>query len=533
MQLPRSKFRAALAFAPVACLLVGVLFFQHKGWARFTGEVNALSLNLERPDGLIVTQSLSRLPRDLLKIPLLKDLLTDDLVFYYEHNEGYLSLSGSLRRISFEHDLQWNDRLLETVLDAPAEVAFWRDGKNTAEYTLIAMTRNNLAKVLQQAAMAALKDPQLTLATHLTVDGEVIPVLALSYGRDRNLLVAAHGDRMVVLSHPDMLLSEPDKASPAAAAVVVRLLSSKGDAHQVYQRALEVPATPVVHEVVVSTDFLSFGYQHFFPGLAALRFEFNQEAWTMHARLATPGASALAVPAALTALPTRPAACAALPVDWQRLSVLSAPAGKMPQPPRFAGPVAACWYAGAELDTPVFAAELAQAPDGASDKALEAVFRWAVSGKDAKPEAQPADTHLWQRRSQTLHAPAQKGGGHYYLTSLARKNRFVVFSPDAALVRRSLSTIDHRYPSVADGLPPDPVGTTVAVLTPKVLGMLSFEAITGVLQQASLRDAANTQLSTRIKSLDRYPAYQLTVAAAPEQTGNWHAVRWTPLPERP
>ena len=41
----------------------------------------ALDINLARPDVFVDSTRLSALPRDMLKVPVLKDVLTEDFVF--------------------------------------------------------------------------------------------------------------------------------------------------------------------------------------------------------------------------------------------------------------------------------------------------------------------------------------------------------------------------------------------------------------------------------------------------------------------
>jgi uncharacterized protein YfaA (DUF2138 family) len=527
------KPRHLLAWVSIAAVLVAAGAFHMTGWAKYAGPVGHLRLDLAKPDGLIVTKSLSKLPRDLLRVPLLKDLLTRDLAFYYEHNEDRLSLSGSLRRISFENDLQWNDRLLEHMMDEPAELAFWRNAKNSAEYTLVAMTRNSLAKIVQQAAAVALKDRQLSIAAQIKVDGESVPVFALGYGRDRTVLIASKGDRLVALSHPGMLLSGADQTDAGAEAVLAKLLSSAPEAQQIYRRALSLPDSEAEHRVVASARFLSLGYQHFFPDLEALRLDFAGGEWSMQAKIAADAAALFPATNVLSALPARPAACAALPVDWKKFAAFAAKSGKMPAPPPFTGPVAACWYAGWKPNTPLFAAELAADADGKSDAALKDAFAFAIAGSDEAAADAGKDAVVLQRRAKAARAPEQPGGEHYFLTTLARHGRFVLFSPDAKLVRQGLDTVERRYPSVADSLPKDATGATVMVLTPKALSELAMDATLGVLEQQSLNDAVRTQLAPRLKAIEKYPAYRVSMLPAANSAGTWQPVRWEALAAQP
>ncbi len=79
--------------------------------------------DLKRPDALIESASLSQLPKAVLEVPLLRDVLTEDFVFYYENNADRLGLTGTLRRIVYEHDLTLKDSVIEELLDQPAQVA--------------------------------------------------------------------------------------------------------------------------------------------------------------------------------------------------------------------------------------------------------------------------------------------------------------------------------------------------------------------------------------------------------------------------
>lgn len=119
----------------VACLSL----YRSVGWAVYAGPVKSVVLDLSRPDVLIRTRKLSSLPRDLLKVPIARDLLTEDFVFYYEGHPDRLGIKGSLRRIAYEHQLQWRDEVLQWVFDQPADIALWRAGDGTLKHWLISI----------------------------------------------------------------------------------------------------------------------------------------------------------------------------------------------------------------------------------------------------------------------------------------------------------------------------------------------------------------------------------------------------------
>ena len=197
----------------VVALILGLVLQQRLAWSRFEGKVSRLALDLARPDALIVSTSLARLPRDILQTPMLREVLKEDFVFYYEHNEDRLSLVGSLRRLAYEHERRWQDRLIELALGAPAELALWRDAKGALRHYLLVMERGVLAKWVQEAATLVLKDSQLKLAAELTLEDDAVPVLALSYGRERGLLLGRKILQILPISF-DFLAAQPVERVP-------------------------------------------------------------------------------------------------------------------------------------------------------------------------------------------------------------------------------------------------------------------------------------------------------------------------------
>ena len=131
---------------------------------RDLAEHSGLALDLTRPDALIESDSLAQLPRDLLRMPLLRDVLTEDLVFYYESNADRLGIAGALRRIVYEHELTLRDSLIEELLDQPAEVALWRGRDGKLGHILLRIERGSLARLLQPLAEVAASDTQLSVA---------------------------------------------------------------------------------------------------------------------------------------------------------------------------------------------------------------------------------------------------------------------------------------------------------------------------------------------------------------------------------
>src|SRR5580698_2101790 len=141
MRLPESRPLRIALFSVVALVIVIAGFLGESAWRhrqRLSAPIPATLLDiapigLARPDAMIVSSRLRDLPRDLLNVPLLKSVLTEDFVFYYEEHDTVLGLKGTLRRIAYEHKLSIGDEVVALALEQPADVAFWRgaDGKLT------------------------------------------------------------------------------------------------------------------------------------------------------------------------------------------------------------------------------------------------------------------------------------------------------------------------------------------------------------------------------------------------------------------
>ncbi len=554
-----------LVFSALVLVVIAVVAAVLLMPRRFDGTVNALQLDLSRPDALIRTRSLSRLPADLLRVPLARDVLTEEFVGYYESNDRRLALSGTLRRLAFEHSLSFPERVLESVFDEPAEVALWRGGDGSLKYFAVAMTRNAVAKALQLALPVVPKgDVQLSSAG--TLLGTDVPVLVLEYGYRHRLLLLARGDRVVVLSDPGMLLGEAqDQESEAAegdrkdvalpqdgqaAKLVARLLDAGAQQSSPFAGhfALAAAGADEVHQLVVGAATLSFGYNTFAPGFDALAFSFDDKGnWRTAALLdgAALPAGGLDGAALWPAIPHGASLCALLPVDWPRLAPLAAglqgadkaategankAAGTVSD--LFAGPAAVCWYGESRLYTPLFVAGLKTAAGEAEDARLAALFDAAVG--NAKEKSMPLETsrredgsRLWRRQVKTPFGSG-KDDERALAPSMAVNGRVVMFSPDPVLVDKGLDVAGKLYPALSDSLPDG--ARTLAVVDPAPLAALLRKETFSALprgEETVLRNAADAHLLPRLEALAKYPALRLVRGSdAPGQARAWHAVTW-------
>ncbi len=508
----------------------------------------------------------------MIRVPLLHALLTRDFVDYYESNAARLSAEGAVRRLAFEHDLDWRDELIKRVFDEPSRVLLWRSPDGRLGYWVMTMHRNGLAKLMQALGNVAAGDTQLSQAA--TLSGGV-PVYALKLAVGHTLLFAAKGERLVVMSEPGILLDADGKTIGDRASALAKMLDDGGaDALHTY-RLDDTPAEVSGHRLIVSVNYLSFGYQAFFSGVNALRFDFAGSGKSADQADAsgTWSTAALIDPAHLPqhwdsadlwrALPANAAACASLPVNWSDAADLFDKLGDGEKTASqivrdsFAGPAGVCWYAKSTLVAPVFVARLK--PQAVQDpaqlaaikSALAGVFSDAIGAYEAKAgnEAgyrrlavqtrEPSTgVTLWTRPVSARSGTAQSAGSpyaaqlsapRYFPVTLALAHGYVVFSPDARLVDDTLAVLDKRYPALADTLAPQRLSTTVLAATPSTAAALVEREAGRALpadQEAIFRNAARTHLLPKLHAVASYPPLALSLPDSLPSSLGWVPVQW-------
>ncbi len=534
----RTFIIAALVVATIAS---AIAYQRSAKWKPYSYPGTRLMADLGKPDALIRSSSLSSLPKDLLKVPMARDVFTEDLVFYYENNEDRLSFKGAVKRIAYEHQLAWTDRILASALDEPAEVAMWRDGRGALRHFAIVMRRNLLTKLMQQAGTVAMSDAQLKRAGKLTLAKGEADIFALELNPRRTLLIVSYGDRVAVLSDPGLLYGKENAIAPEARTAVAAWLENDGALSRGFALEPAAKATGATHTLVIGAPVLTLGYTAFFPGFKGLRFDFNTStanAWSTQIWLddKAPRTRNIGDVALWRAVPANPAACLLLPVDWKAAQAVVTEADKQPQLPdakslaALDGSAVACWYADSSLYAPVFIGRITkELPD--RNQAIAALATWAMRRPGAVGEyrktpaksptgKKPAkdDTLLW--RAQSGEALQLKGP-----PSVAARGSYVVFSPDGDLVDQVLDTIARVNPSVADQMPTS--DATLALLTPRPLSSMTEREAMGALSgpgDASQLAAVRTHLPARMAALATHPAYRLDLAG--KNAGGWQRVEW-------
>lgn len=525
-------------------------------WKEYRATPTSLQVNLNHADAMIRTSSLSKLPHDLLTVPIAKDVLTEDLAFYYEQHEDRMGAIGAVKRIAYEHDLQWTDRIVASILDEPAEIGLWRDGKGALRHYAIIVERNMLTRVAQEALEIAAKDSQLKLAGEIdTIQGKA-KLFALEVNPRRTFLIASVGKRMVVMSDPGMLFDGDKHINGEAGRALAQWLEQPGVLSRQfmlnqYADPTEKETAKPRHTLAVGAPTLAMGYGDFITGFNGLRFDFG-DTWSTHAWIdqRTLPKSGLGDPALWTVAPANPSACVVLPLDWKLARSVLALADNQPQLPTLksgASPTAAlegsalaCWYGESRLYSPVFIARLSTK---LADRktVLETLAQWAIAGEvkedgaAAKNGRKPvADRLVWRAQADTDSKTSAKAARKNPLqkplvVAVGASGSYVVFSPDGDLVDLVLDTLAHKNPSVADQLPTDV--NTLALMTPRRMApMLERESLDAlnVAGDSNLLAIAQTHLPPRMKAFANYPPYRLQLAAGTTKSGNiaWQRVDW-------
>ncbi|MDR2925771.1 MAG: DUF2138 family protein [Azoarcus sp.] len=506
----------------------------------FSGPIAKRAPNIFLPDALIRSHSLSKLPPDLLRMPLARDVLTEDFVAYYEQNENRMSFSGTLRRIAFEHKLDFPEKLLESVLNEPAEVALWRDDAGRLKDFVIVLSRNPLTRIIQALLSPAVYATDMQLFSAGKLDGTDVEMLVLSYGSGHHLLLLSKGDRIVALSNPGMLLSEGNSQSAKAAEIIRELLDDEEPISPFAQHfLLEEPLGEKTHDLTLGTRAFALNYDIFMPGLAALSLSFDdQGAWQSAALLdgdhwQDDGESLWA------ALPHGAGLCAALPADWEEMApALRKLNARQPQQQTtakeftssFAGPAGVCWYKEAKLYAPLFAARLTE---DANKEKVEEFFDLAaraIKAKEGGTSTEPAEgIALWQGEIDSRFGSQNSSGSRTLKPALAIQGDTVFFSPDAALVENALAVAAKRYPALSDSFP-SKKGTTLAFVNPDAMAALLQDEMFAALprnEEELFRNAAEAYLVPRLKALARYSPQAVVLPKKIQSNGlAWYPLEW-------
>jgi uncharacterized protein YfaA (DUF2138 family) len=507
---------------------------------QFKSGMPLLAINLTKPDAYIQSQQLSALPADLVSMPGLKAVLTQEFVNYYEEHPDRLSLEGTLRRLAFEHQLSWQEKLISRLLDAPAEMALWRDGKGRLSYFALVVQKNLAAGVIEQLAKVTLTDQQLSRAGEIQVNGSAVVVYALTLRKEKTWLVASYKDQLLLLNHPGMLLQEGGGFAPDSADTIKVLLDKsvnnpwKNEFHLAKTQANDVAR----HTAVVKSSFLSFGYQYFFPEMYALQLQINANAtWKIQAAAAPKAWTdwSNAATHAWSVLPRGAAFCAALPVNWMRaepaLQVALGSAAKTLVSDLEPG-AGVCWYANAGLYAPMVAARLKPGNNSRHDANLKILISQVLAAsppiKDVATKKITDQDILLTKDIANPDGYLKNKEGPVHRVGVARLGTTLIASVDHRMVEQSVAVKEKTYPALADEYPQTPV---LISQWPEVARLLETESLRLATRATTplFNAVSREQLKPRLDALARNGNLILSAPSKSVSGQNDKAWLWQPL----
>lgn len=427
------RFYGLVGFGAIALLSAGVWALQYAG----SGPEKTLSplvvhnnlqIDLNEPDLFLDSDSLSQLPKDLLTIPFLHDVLSEDFVFYYQNHADRLGIEGSIRRIVYEHDLTLKDKLFSSLLDQPAQAALWHDKQGHLSHYMVLIQRSGLSKLLEPLLFAATSDSQLskTEISSIKINSETVPVYQLRYNGNNALMFATYQDKMLVFSSTDMLFKD-DQQDTEATAIAGDLLSGKKRWQASFgleERTAE--KTPVRQRIVVSARWLGFGYQRLMPSFAGVRFEMGNDGWHSFVALNDESASVDAsfdFTPVWNSMPAGASFCVAVPyshgIAEEMLSHISQENDKLNG--ALDGAAGLCWYEDSKLQTPLFVgqfdgtAEQAQLPGKLFTQNIGAHESKAPEGVLPVSQTQQGEAQIWRREVSSRYGQYPKAHREEYV----------------------------------------------------------------------------------------------------------------------
>lgn len=511
------------------------------------------------PDAIINSASLSELPKDVIAIPILKDLLTEDFVFYYRDSGAHwLSFRGALARIAFEQEMDWPTRLMSWIMNGPAEIAFWKADDGKLSHFMLVIDQTGVKDLVARIAQSAVKDSQLRTDASTGRD-----VWALKLSTGKTVYLAHSEGRLFVYS--DLAMKLP--VQEVGRGILERAKAFFGGNSDVSVFGPKLGSAK--HLISVSAQYLSFGYQAFFGSIRAFRFAFSDRTWST--RILTDASNSETGERAWTLMPKGAAFCLSLPIDKKAVDAVihtssGAGSGASSWLKQAGSDAIACWYPDSRFYTPVIALggdykDLLR--NSKETQELKALFARMIGVRGAfwkRPKAEgesesegaPAEPELvflpvLPVVSETLQ-PGQVGftreiGGRYGLypskqsknaqklgsarffrAKVAATAQAIVFSPDDRLVDKALTTLSGKFPSMSSALPPA-TKSPALVLAPEAFSKLAKASILESLpesQESVFRTAVSRHLFPNLERFGKRPLQAASVIGAER----WKEVEW-------
>lgn len=503
----------------------------------------------QAPDAVIATKSLSSLPQDIIKIPILKDLLTEDFVFYY--NDGgadWLSFKGALARISFEQKTDWPSQVLAWLLNGPAEIALWKGNDGKLNHFMVVIDQTGVKALIESMVKSNAAFPKDQQLGDETSDTNKRKVQVLNLGSERKIYLASEGNLFFIYSDLNMILPTNERT------LKDRVISFFGVSDQIGVFGPKLGNAN--HVLTVNAKYLSFGYQAFFDSIKAFQFRYDEQGW----KTAVLTSTEMKLPDQKdwSQLPRGAAFCAALPVDKKKIeSIIKA--GNWLE--KAADTAVGCWYPTSKLYSPVLAlrgdySELIQNSDelrklfNSVIGSREALWKPAVEEGglptliykkklDVKVEKQASQVSFTREvggrfglyNSKKSSDSAKLGSKRFFRVKLSVTPGSILFSPDDQLVDQSLNTIAGKFPSMQTMMSSKSSGVSIFV-SPEALAKLAKSSMLESLPQAQesiFRGAVSKHLFPNLDKFAKRPAQTASLGAADDSNQSAVGLRWKTL----
>lgn len=426
----------------------------------------------KRPDVLIHTKALSKLPEDMRKMPLIADFMTAPIWEDIEQSEARLSLKGTLYRLAFEKDLKIEDAFVKFFMDTPAEIALWGGYKGGIKDAMLVFASDPGKDILVKLISTAASDTQLSLVDVYTDKGEKKQAVAIEYAKNRKLIMSMADGLIYAFTNSDCALPTVRSGVaerkdwlgyPKSAAVFLSQMPVIEDTH--------------IHEVAIDASYFSGGYSAVLEGLDTLRFTSDGGEWQADLVVDADAEKTLATNQSLwQIIPQDIALCVQWPMSLKPLGEVidlnqilakeKAASFKSELEKISHTEVAACWREGMPYAVPVF---VAKRPEILDDGILKSLFNANVGSSEGtsknklpalpiSEEKSGAFTVLMREVSaeQGLHPAvesvhkASMSYDSYFKVTLAHSNEWLIFSPEKENVEKVLAVVSHLSPALAE-----------------------------------------------------------------------------------
>lgn len=427
---------------------------------------NALSLpkcQLANPDFLLRSKSLVSLPQELREIAYIGGFFQSKIWEDIAQSEARLSLSGTLHRLIFQHNLKIEDKLVSFLLDSPIEVALWGGRGGKLEDFIALIPRTGLGDLF--VALGQIKDDQVEGQKIFTESGRAIEGTLIHYAPYRKLFLASHQDAIVVTNNTHCTI--PDFAPTSKLESLVTWMGFS-DEKSLFGKKFPLPENNTTQEMILSFGYLSGGYSSLISAVESLRISRGQTGWSTEINLKDNKTLKPNTDIWKT-IPGDAALCLQLPVNLVRVGDIF---GEMPDlaPLNLAledvlHNTALCWMTDSSYLTPLVVAE--KPPSISRDQLVGIFERLIGTGEKSGPplatkitannenfviERQVSSKWGLKPATESENATALSESS-YFDVSLASEGKYLLFSADSHNVSKAVSVIEHEFPSLGETIP--------------------------------------------------------------------------------